>query len=425
MTAFDPAPTRPRIPAATWVAIVALGLSGQIAWNVENNWFNTFVFDTITPDSRPIAAMTAVSAIVATVTTLLMGASSDRSGRRKPFIVAGYVAWALSTALFPAAALPQAVGTAVFLVIVLDALMTFFGSTANDAAFNAWVTDVSAHGNRGLVEGVLGVMPVLATMIGMGVSGVVIDRFGYTPFFLVLGGLVLAMGLLGGALVKDAPRPVTELRGGVWRAVADVLSPTEVRRHPELYLVFVTMLVFFTGVQISQPYEVIYLNHTVGISKSLVGLITAMVAPVLILFAIPVGMLTDRGRGFAVAFTGYAVAAIGFLGFSLSSSVVALTVFALMKSVGFLMVIVLGAWHRDLLPERQRGAYQGVRLIFMVMLPMILGPVIGSVITQAWGAEVTIDGRVGLTPPPAVYWASGVVVACSLIPVALLRRRHR
>lgn len=194
-------------------------------------------------------------------------------------------------------------------------------------------------------------MPVLATMIGMGVSGVVIDQFGYTPFFLVLGGLVLTMGLLGGALVSDAPRPVPVAQGSVWRAVADVLSPTEIRRHPELYLVFITMLVFFTGVQISQPYEVIYLNHTVGISKSLVGLITAMVAPALILFAVPVGLLTDRGRGFAVAFTGYAVAAVGFLGFSFSSGVVALTIFAVLKSVGFLMVIVLGAWHRDLLPE--------------------------------------------------------------------------
>ena len=157
--AFARATRRPRIPALTWVAIVTLGLSGQIAWNAENNWFSTFVFDTITPDSRPIAVMTAVSAIVATVTTLVMGALSDRVGRRKPFIVAGYVAWAASTALFPTAGLAQSVGLAVFLVIVLDAVMTFFGSTANDAAFNAWVTDVSAHGNRGLVEGVLAILP--------------------------------------------------------------------------------------------------------------------------------------------------------------------------------------------------------------------------------------------------------------------------
>lgn len=312
---------------------------------------------------------------------------------------------------------------AVFLVIVLDAVMTFFGSTANDASFNAWVTDVSAHGNRGLVEGVLGVMPVLATLIGMGVSGVVIDRFGYTPFFLVLGGLVLAMGLLGGALVREAAPVVETPAGSLGRAVADVLRPSTIRANAELYLVFATMLVFFTGVQISQPYEVIYLNHTVGLSKSLVGLITAMVAPVLILFAVPVGLLTDRGRGFTVAVVGYSVAAVGFVGFAFSSSVPALTLFAVLKSVGFLMVIVLGAWHRDLLPVGQRGAYQGVRLIFMVMLPMIVGPAIGSWITQTWGSPVLIDGREGLAPPSAIYWASGAVVAAALVPIAALRRR--
>lgn len=56
------------------------------------------------------AADVAVSAIVATVTMLLMGALSERLGRRKPSIVAGYIAWALSTALFPAAAIPEAGG---------------------------------------------------------------------------------------------------------------------------------------------------------------------------------------------------------------------------------------------------------------------------------------------------------------------------
>ena len=79
---FADAGTAPRVPGRTWTIIVLLGLSGQIAWNVENTWFATFVYDTITPDSRPIAAMTAISAAVATATTLGVGAWSDRLGRR-------------------------------------------------------------------------------------------------------------------------------------------------------------------------------------------------------------------------------------------------------------------------------------------------------------------------------------------------------
>jgi hypothetical protein len=35
--------------------MAALALTGQIAWAVENAWFNTFVYDNITPDPRPVA----------------------------------------------------------------------------------------------------------------------------------------------------------------------------------------------------------------------------------------------------------------------------------------------------------------------------------------------------------------------------------
>ena len=69
---MDPNSKSP-ITSRTWIVMLALALVGQIAWAVENSWFNTFVFDTITPDPRPVAWMVAASAITATLTTLLMG----------------------------------------------------------------------------------------------------------------------------------------------------------------------------------------------------------------------------------------------------------------------------------------------------------------------------------------------------------------
>jgi MFS family permease len=95
----------------TWTVMLALALTGQIAWAVENSWFNTFVFDTITPDPRPVAWMVAASAITATLTTLLMGTLSDRTrtrwGKRRPYILIGYILWGLSTILFPTVAIHQ------------------------------------------------------------------------------------------------------------------------------------------------------------------------------------------------------------------------------------------------------------------------------------------------------------------------------
>lgn len=421
---FLQASRREAVGRRTWLVIVLLGLSGQIAWNVENTWFNAFIYDRITPDSRPIAVMVGLSATVATATTLFAGSWSDRLGRRKPFILIGYVAWAAATALYPVAAWAPTVAFAIFLVIALDAVMTMFGATANDAAFNAWVTDVTSQGNRGVVEGVLQALPVLATMIGMGLSGIIIDRFGYTLFFGALGGLVLVMGLVGGTMMTESPNLRPAATPSVLTQLRRVLSPASVRAHTELFLVFATLAIFSIGWQISYPYEVIYLTSTLGLSRGLVGVITALVAPVLLLCALPIGYLTDKGHGFAVAFVGYPLAAVGFWLFAGTDDPVLLGVFAVAKSIGFLMTIVFTTWHRNLLPDDTRGAFQGVRLIFTVLAPMVLGSAVGSVITQTLGEPAVINGAPGVLPPPAIYWASGAMVLAALLPVGRLWRRR-
>jgi hypothetical protein len=43
----------------TWTALILLGFAGQLAWAVENQYFNTFMYDKITPDPRPISWMVA------------------------------------------------------------------------------------------------------------------------------------------------------------------------------------------------------------------------------------------------------------------------------------------------------------------------------------------------------------------------------
>ncbi|GAH39483.1 unnamed protein product, partial [marine sediment metagenome] len=125
-----------RIGKRNILSILFLGTAGQIAWVVENSWFNTFVFDRITTDPTPVALMVAVSAITATITTIIMGILSDRTsgkwGKRKPFIVFGYILWGIITAIYPMVEWIQTIGVAILIVIITDAVMTFFGSTAND-----------------------------------------------------------------------------------------------------------------------------------------------------------------------------------------------------------------------------------------------------------------------------------------------------
>ena len=134
-----------------WCAVTLFSLIGQVAWVVENMYFNVFIYKMFNASAADISAMVAASAAAATLTTVFMGALSDRIGKRKLFICGGYILWGISifsfvflrleviNSLFPQVASAAALG--VTLVIIFDCVMTFFGSTANDAAFNAWVTD--------------------------------------------------------------------------------------------------------------------------------------------------------------------------------------------------------------------------------------------------------------------------------------------
>ena len=131
-----------------WFSAVFFGLVGQIAWIVENMYFATFAQDIFANSGRAdmsygvTTLMVILSAVAATATTVFAGSLSDRTGKRKPFIAFGYIFWGFTIMLFallPMKADASKVGLIAALLVIFDCLMTFAGSTSNDAAFNAWV----------------------------------------------------------------------------------------------------------------------------------------------------------------------------------------------------------------------------------------------------------------------------------------------
>ena len=144
-----------------WIAMLVFGLMGQVAWVVENMYFNVFIYKMFHATASDISAMVMASAVVAALTTIIMGAVSDKVGKRKAFMSVGYVIWGVSIIAF-------AYIKSVLMTIVMDCVMTFFGSTANDAAYNAWLTDRGDETNRGRIEGFNSMMPLVSIRIVFG-----------------------------------------------------------------------------------------------------------------------------------------------------------------------------------------------------------------------------------------------------------------
>lgn len=154
--------------ARVWTSLLVFGFIGQIAWMVENVYFSTYIQKNITAAGWATSATVAASAIAAALATIFSAAWSDRVGKRRAFVCWGYILWGITTAAFALFGNGQVggdVGLAVTLFVVMDCVMSAIGSTANDSAFSAWVTDVTDVTNRGVVDIVLSIMPILALIV--------------------------------------------------------------------------------------------------------------------------------------------------------------------------------------------------------------------------------------------------------------------
>ena len=413
-----------KLSSRTWFVMFALALTGQIAWAVENSWFNTFVYDTITPDPRPVAWMVAGSAITATLTTLFMGTLSDRTrsrwGRRRPFILIGYVLWGLSTVLFPTVAYIQTTSIAIIMVVVADSIMTFFGSTANDAAFSAWTTDIATTETRGRVEGVLNLNVFLAQIVAMVAAGMLIDSLGYFTFFYLLGGIVIIVGVIAGSMLQDANLPIEseEPKRSFLSEFAELFDVNTLKENRELFIILIFIMLSSIGMQVSLPYLIIYLENYIGVTKTEFSIIGGAVMLGSAVFAIPFGLLADKWNKRNMIFFATIVSSLGGILLSLVNSLPLLAITGLLwQAFSVAMGIASVAWLKDLLPEQNRGKFLGIRMIFWIAIPMVIGPWIGSALIQNFGAPTTLNGQAGFVPAPIIFQVGSVISLLALIPL--------
>ncbi len=421
-----------KISKRNWALIWILGMAGQLCWNVENAWFNAFVYAKIAPNPDIISWMVGTSATVTTFATFFIGTMGDRIGKRKPFIAVGYILWGAFTIIFGVSEfLPiQSVFAAGCFVVAMDAIMSFFGSVGYDSGFCSWTTDISNESNRGRVGGAFATMPVLATIFGSVVSGIIIDQLDFFAFFTIIGVLVMAIGVFSVIMLKDSP----QLRAkrdpkGFWHQFFSVFNYRTIRENKELFWVFVVMMVYFIGFNVYFPYINIYFVNYLGMDYTLTGIVQGLSLLVAVLLTIPAARFIDRGRNTGVIAVALLINVTGLLMISLSSQLISLAFGMLFAGAGYVIILqTLTAWYKNLYPEEQRGQFEGIKQLFFVCIPMIIGPFISNLIIKNYGVLVVVDGEEGMIPNELLFTVSAVLTLLTILPLLpagrLLSRRR-
>ena len=452
-----------KISPNTWLTVLLFGFCGQVAWVIENNYFNVFMDRTITHDPFAIAFMVAASAVVATFVTLIAGTWSDKLGNRRSLMSYGYVIWGVIIISFSfikveyvqdmfKCSRETAQTVCVAVVVVMDCVMTLFGSTSNDAAYNAWVTDNTTPKNRGTLEGVIAVMPLFAMAVVFGLfdemtknyyelggeivrtwsEGAVRTGYGeWTKFYCILGGFVILVGIVGIFTVKDSPNlkpnPSVRFKDMFYGAKKEV-----VKANKNLYLCYLTLMFVGIANNCFMSYLFIYLEKTLGYADYIipVGIIMVTAAIGSVVFGIGIDKFSDRRKPLFFLVGAYVVGAVLMLlasplTFKSGTPLWAVCIGGFVLMAANLCISAnVTAMVRDLTPPDKAGQFQGVRMFFWVLVPMCVGPMLTAIITKVSTTSPAVDefGEAITVYSPYMFLLSAIIALLSIVPIVFLMK---
>ena len=421
-----------------WFSAIFFGLIGQIAWIVENMYFATFAQDIFANSGRAdlsymvTTLMVILSAVAATVTTIFAGSLCDRTGKRKPFIAFGYIFWGLTIMLFallPMRAEGRMIAVIAVLLVVFDCLMTFAGSTSNDAAFNTWVTDVTDPTNRGKLNAILAILPVIAVVIVfVGLGGFYnASNKSNAMFFLLLGAIPIIAGVLAIFVLQDAKGIRRSEGQNYWADTFYGFRKDVIRKNRMLYICLAAASLIGIAQQTFFSYLINFLIVTLGLGDGFVIPMAVIIVGAAVFTGL-MGVLFDRFGRKHFYYPLLAVMILGILSFWCIQFVEGTMKTVILYAGGVLMMggilSLTGAFmssFQDHIPEGCEGRFQGVRMCFTVLIPMIVGPVISLLI----GLDAMGMNGDNFVPPYGMFLAAAIVALFAVIPVWFVRKDSR
>ena len=446
-----------------WIAIVLFMFIGSIAGSTQSMYLGLFLDNTLYENGPMGASITltdtinlivSLGAVVLCITAFIMGTLSEKLKNRKVFISAGYILWGIVMLFFSAVSkenvaklfgfndVAKSITVTAMIVISFALVLAFLRSTTNDTVFSAWLTEVSTPKISAIIEVLFTLMGFVATgVITLLVVGVgkdystdieIFDKtyeldldftLTYSSIFIILGMAAIIIGILGFFIIHN-PKKVeeTEKKTGEKVNIFYGLKPSVIKENSNLYLMLMSGCLFNCAYQVFYPYFFIYISSVI-IPKN-----KEFEVPVFILlalmsvslgFMLVLVLMKAYSKHKALSFIPSVICLIvGFLILSSTTNIFGFVVGLAPAFVGYVIIMIqFGATVRDNIPQDKAGLFQGVRMIFLFLIPMIVGPTIGNIAAKNSNVTYMDNYAEKLLPTEDMFLYAAIFSALIFIPM--------
>jgi len=366
-----------------------------------------------------LSVLTALSAIVALVVPLVVGALSDRSahpfGRRRPFMLVGVAINVLglagmavafnSSAPMPAPSggnpgfwqtLTLLLSSSTSLAFIASYLVVQFGNNVASAAYSGMIPDLVPEDQRGAASGYMALMSQFGTLMGAVGCGELLkhatENAKYGVVSLVLVGVAL-ITILG---VREIPLPSKPPKIQ-WGSYARSLW-IDPKKYPDFAWVWITRAMVMLGFYAILPFINYYLTDVIGIENP-GGAAAELIGIILIASSISGvygGYVSDKIGRKKVVYIANVTIAVMALSFIFCRNLEQVILAGVLFGLGFgAYTSVDWALGTDVLPNKKDAAKEmGVWHVAMTLPQTLSAPIAGYLISLPGQTSTMKDGEV-------------------------------
>lgn len=446
-----------------WIAIVLFMLMGSIAGNTESMFLGLFLDNTVFENGPMGASITltdavnlivSLGAVVSCGTAFFVGTLIEKFKSRKVFISIGYIVWGIVMlacsvvsnenvrSIFGISETARVITISAAMIVGFSLVLSFLRSTTSDTAFNSWVTDVSTPETSTIIE----VLFTLISFVGTAVITILVARaeidanMEYSSIFVILGIIAIGAGCIGFVLIDEPEKfEKTEKVEAEAANNADAfygLRPSVIKEHSNLYLMLSSGCLFNCACQVFLPYFFIYITSVIIPAPENKELNLRMpVVIILLIIAVSVGfmlvliLMKAYAKSKALSFIPSVICLIiGFMVLSSTKNVFGFVMGFAPAFVGYVIIMIqFGATVRDNIPQDKVGLFQGVRMLFLFLIPQIVGPTLGNIAAKNSNIKYQASNySEKLLPTEDMFLYSAVIATLIFIPmIAFLIKDHK